>query len=411
MDTQHLEERFHELIEHLESNGYSKGYIRKIRTEFNWIVSHSEDNEWGSYEDVYRERSASTSSENVRRTRRNAIAALERFDLHGILPDGIRRESSVTARGAYHLLLPQYKALIDHYRQVEAKRGRRESSIHHEASNASCFLYAMQLRGCTSLDQITEEDAISFFRSPDGESARGCSYRKSVTAVLKAGTSRDEECARVLLCLPMLREKRKNIQYLTPEEFADTKAFLTNDDSGLSLRDRAIGLLLLFTALRGCDVASMRVDSINWQDEVMTLRQQKTDAPLELPLLPIVGNAIYDYITEERPPSPEPWIFLGESRPHQRLQDKSVGNVVAKIFRLMGIRQREGDRKGTHIFRHNAASTMLSNGVARPVISQTLGHTDPESLDPYLRADFPHLKECALSIEAFPVPEEVFVRW
>ena len=30
------------------------------------------------------------------------------------------------------------------------------------------------------------------------------------------------------------------------------------------------------------------------------------------------------------------------------------------------------------------------------------------ALEPYLRADFVHLKECALSIETFPLAEEVF---
>jgi hypothetical protein len=36
--------------------------------------------------------------------------------------------------------------------------------------------------------------------------------------------------------------------------------------------------------------------------------------------------------------------------------------------------------------------------------------TAPDSLEPYLRADFIHLKKCAVSIEAFPVSEEVFGR-
>ena len=50
---------------------------------------------------------------------------------------------------------------------------------------------------------------------------------------------------------------------------------------------------------------------------------------------------------------------------------------------------------------------MLENGVPQPVITQTLGHTAPDSLEPYLRADFIHLKECALSVEQFPLAKEV----
>ena len=51
---------------------------------------------------------------------------------------------------------------------------------------------------------------------------------------------------------------------------------------------------------------------------------------------------------------------------------------------------------------------MLENGVQQPVISKTLGHSSPQSLEAYLSADFVHLKECALGIETFPVAKGVF---
>jgi hypothetical protein len=50
----------------------------------------------------------------------------------------------------------------------------------------------------------------------------------------------------------------------------------------------------------------------------------------------------------------------------------------------------------------------MENGVARPIISRTLGHLEPASLEKYLGTDFMHLKECALSVERFPLPEGVF---
>ena len=75
---------------------------------------------------------------------------------------------------------------------------------------------------------------------------------------------------------------------------------------------------------------------------------------------------------------------------------------------MVGIRQDKGARKGTHIFRHYLASSLMGNGIPQPIISRTLGHTSPDSLEPYLRADFVHLKECALSIENFSVAEDVF---
>ena len=68
-----------------------------------------------------------------------------------------------------------------------------------------------------------------------------------------------------------------------------------------------------------------------------------------------------------------------------------------------GIRQGKNERKSLHLFRHNVATTLLQGGVQQPVISATLGHASPDSLDRYLSAEFKRLKECSLSIEHFPI--------
>ena len=73
-----------------------------------------------------------------------------------------------------------------------------------------------------------------------------------------------------------------------------------------------------------------------------------------------------------------------------------------------GIRQGENERKSLHLFRHNVATALLQGGVQQPVISATLGHASPDSLDRYLSAEFKRLKECSLSIEYFPVGKGVF---
>ena len=51
---------------------------------------------------------------------------------------------------------------------------------------------------------------------------------------------------------------------------------------------------------------------------------------------------------------------------------------------------------------------MIEHGISQPVISEALGHINPNSLNHYLSTDIVHLRQCALSIEEFPVDEEVF---
>ncbi len=150
------------------------------------------------------------------------------------------------------------------------------------------------------------------------------------------------------------------------------------------------------------------MDDIDWEAEEIRIVQCKTGAPLILPLTAVVGNALYDYITCERPESSDRHVFLRENRPHDPISPGALWYISSKIYEAAGIRLTEGDRRGTHLFRYNAATAFVGNGIPRPVASAILGHEDPASLDHYTFADIAHLRECALSIEKFPVSEGVF---
>jgi integrase len=176
----------------------------------------------------------------------------------------------------------------------------------------------------------------------------------------------------------------------------------------LTLRDKAIGTLALIYGLRCCDIAKLKVNEVDFDAEEISICQQKTTAPIVLPLTTTAGNAIYDYAELERPQNGSEFIFLSENRPYGRMTESSIGNIAAKIMAAAGIRQNAGDRKGFHIFRHRLATDLLGNSVPQPIISKITGQTSPDSLEAYLSADFVHLKECALSIERFPLRKEVF---
>lgn len=307
------------------------------------------------------------------------------------------------------MLSKEFKTVIDYYCATEKKRGKKDSTIYTSSNNASTFFLSLQKKGIDSLNQITEEAVISIFMSPNETLLKSCSYKKNIAAVLKACTTYyPETCQRIYSYLPALRTTRKNIQYLTLEEIQKVKEALDNGENNLKLCDKAIGMLLLYTGLRGCDIAEMTFNSIDWERDLIYIKQQKTEFPLELPLTAIVGNAIYDYLIFERPYTESSYIFVSQHRPHDGLNKRSIGNVASRIMESATIRQSKDDRKGCHIFRHHFATALLGRGIPQPVISKALGHIDPDSIEVYLSADFPHLKECSLSIERFPLPVEVF---
>jgi integrase len=408
MNVQNLQDNYPKLISYMETKGYSKTYVDRFKREIKKILSTVDSKEWSCYKDVYLEYTKTSYSDDFLRDKRTIIGAIEQFDVHGRYPDGSRRHE-LFQRGAYPLLSQEFKFIIDYYCEAERKRGKKVTTIYTESHNASTFFLSLQQKGINSLVEITEESVLSIFMSTDGPLLRSCSYKKNIAAVLKACiTCHPETCHRILAFLPALRETRKNIQYLTSEEIQKIKEALANGENLLTLCDKAIGMLALYTGLRGCDIAGMTLDSIEWDKDLICIKQQKTEFPLELPLTAVVGNAIYDYLASERPHTESRYIFISQNKPYDRLKSRSIGNVAGRIMKAAGTRQSKGDRKGFHIFRHYLATALLGNEVAQPVISRTLGHTSPDSLEPYLSADFPHLKQCSINIERFPVAEEVF---
>ena len=408
MNVQNLRDNYPKLISYMETNGYSKTYVDRFKQEIKKILAAVDSKKWACYTDVYLEYTKTSHSPDVLRNKRTIIGAIEQFDVHGRYPNG-RRRHELFERGSYPLLSPEFKSIIDLYCEVEKKRGKKFTTIYTESHNASTFLLSLQKKGINSLDKTTEEAVLSIFMSPDEKLLRSCSYKKNIAAVFKACIPYyPETCPRLLAFLPALRETRKNIQYLTSEEIQKVKGTLADGENLLTLRDKAIGILAFYTGLRGCDIAGLTLDAIDWDKDLLFIRQQKTKIPLELPLTAVFGNAIYDYLTLERPHTKSRYIFVSQHKSYDRLKNRSIGNVAVRIMKASGIRQSKGDRKGFHIFRHHFATALLGNGVPQPVISRTLGHTSPDSLESYLRADFPHLKECSINIERFPVPKEVF---
>ena len=146
------------------------------------------------------------------------------------------------------------------------------------------------------------------------------------------------------------------------------------------------------------------MNNIDWKNEIINIIQSKTNTPLELPLTTTVGNAIYNYILYERPKVNISNVFIREDA-NFPITKSSIDLAVRKVMDEAKIRMKAGERRGSHIFRYNLAVSLLEHEIAQPVITGTLGHASPRTLEIYLNADITHLKQCALSIEDFPYME------
>ena len=107
----------------------------------------------------------------------------------------------------------------------------------------------------------------------------------------------------------------------------------------------------------------------------------------------------------ERGASDSPYVFLSREWPYGRLEASSVYGSASRIYDAAGVRCEGGERRGTHLLRRTAASSMMAAGISREVIASTLGHASRESTEAYLVANVEALRACALDVSRFPVRE------
>lgn len=170
-------------------------------------------------------------------------------------------------------------------------------------------------------------------------------------------------------------------------------------DGSLNKRNKAICLLLLETGLRAVDVCNIKLFDIDWNKDIIYIKQQKTGMTLNIPLRKSYGNAIVNYILTERPECNSKYLFVRELAPFTRLNGagSSIRVVLLKMETLAGI-SKEGKVSGSRKTRHNAASVMLKSGVAMNNISAVLGHTDPNIVSVYLSTDEVTMAACTLPL-------------
>lgn len=404
MDLQNLRDTYPQLLSYMETANYSRQYIQYIEKDILWIINESSHYAWQSYDDIYQTYIDKWRNKTTLNHKKRRLLVIERFDLESKMPNGLKHAHRSSA---YDSLSAEFKNFIDTYRNLEGL-GYSKVYLKRTSYMVCSFLLDLQNKGIDSFDSITEKSVLDVF-SFNGKVYRSYNFKYAVEFAFKTCLPFYENgmCSKILSYLPALPRVKKNIQYLTEEEIRRIKSALEEDIS-LSLQNKAICLLALYTGMRSSDICSLTFKSIDWDNDLIRIRQQKTGAALVLPLRAVVGNAIFDYITKERPMSSADTIFLTVNAPYRKLHSSNLNAICVTVMNKAGIRQNLGDRKGMHLFRHYLATSLLGSGMEQPIISSTMGHQSPGSLAPYLSADFTHLKECALSIHCFPVRKEVF---
>lgn len=259
------------------------------------------------------------------------------------------------------------------------------------------FIEYMENKGYVALSDIRNGDVVAFI-------AAICNERYQVTSLgshmpgLKIFLGMDPHAERFLVEIPEHLPKKRDILKVYSDEEYDKIIEHLDKSEDISFRNKAITILALNTGLRAVDICGLKLCNIDWEHNCIHIVQQKTNRPHDIPLTEAIGNALVDYLLNERPASGSEYVFLKSSAPYRPLMSHSgIRKVLFDVVNDSDI-ESKGRIYGTRITRHSAASRMLRNGLPLPVISEMLGHGNKDSAMIYITTDHVKLAGCTLSL-------------
>jgi len=158
-------------------------------------------------------------------------------------------------------------------------------------------------------------------------------------------------------------------------------------------RDYAMLLLLATYGLRGCEVAALTLDDIDWRNDRLKIRERKAGNSTAYPLSTVVGAAIVDYLKNGRPVSKDRLVFLRALAPFVPISSAAVTCRATHYIRKAGIKV---PRPGSHTLRHSCVQRLVNANFSLKHIGDYVGHRNAASTQIYGKVAIEVLREVAL---------------
>ena len=310
--------------------------------------------------------------------------------LHDNLGGRLRKPVSHPLRGK----MGEYaSAYLQSLKDLGVSEKRTLPTYRKMLSNFIEFLYDQRI---TSPSGIDEEIVVRYIENRGHRQREYIGNTRRFLSYLYKEGHIDRDFTYLLRSLGNKFRRNRAPSFYSPEEIGQLEESISRS-STVGKRNYAIVTLCSRLGLRVSDVANLSFGDIDWENNVITLIQYKTGNPLSLPLLPVVGNAIIDYLRHARPQSKSNKVFLSCRPPYGELTPGAANQVISTAFRDSLVEYKERHHGG-HALRFSLAQRMLDKSTPIPVISETLGHTGTDMTRTYVRIDLAHMLNCTMDV-------------
>src|SRR5712692_7548486 len=132
--------------------------------------------------------------------------------------------------------------------------------------------------------------------------------------------------------------------------------------------DHALYLLMLRCGLRVSEVARLRLDDIDWEQQSLRIDQGKGRKDRIVYLSADALTALRTCLALRPAVVPDDLVFWNQKRPHRALSTKGIQKKMERYAKAAGI------KASCHSLRHTFASNLLDAGAEVIAIKELLGH-------------------------------------
>ena len=286
--------------------------------------------------------------------------------------------------------------ILDAFLLLKQKEGWKPHTIQMYRSSVTKFCVYLADNGFDSFNQVTPEIVKKFnlqdrHKTPEGKNAYNSRIRKFLDYL---GEKHMVESRLLFLALPCVAAPSTRIVItLTEEEDQELERLILSDDSSLTLREKAMLALGRYLGMRESDVVGLCGTDIDLKKGVISFVQKKTSVENEVPFSVKIGNLLYRYVTEERPDTDDPHVFIRNYAPYTKVRDSSACDAFNKAFP-----DRDVPGSNFHCLRKTFSSDLLKGGVKPSNIADLDGHRSMETLHVYLSTHVEGMRKCARSL-------------
>ena len=305
--------------------------------------------------------------------------------------------SSFVFRETFYSQLPGWcHPEVDAFLGIKSGEGWAASTIRMYRISICRFCISIDAMGIKAFKDLTPVEVKNFnlsdrHNTPEGKNAYNSRIRKFLQFL---GDNHISDNPFLFLALPCVCAKQEALVItLSEEEQAALRRIFQEDDSSISLREKAMIQLGLYMGLRATDIVGLAIDDIDWETAAIRVLQDKTDYEVVLPMPTAVANALFRYIMQERPITDNRSIFI---RKHAPFSDVGKGACWHALNQALPGRSIPGS--GFHVTRKTYATNLLRNNVPAQHVADALGHRGLETVHKYLSLEEQRMRLCAFSL-------------